>query len=455
MIKRLSSTLVAAASLSACAEPLPPRGSGAAAELQRLSVYVDPQAKVTSTTDRVPARWSAKLAATIPAAVAQELAEAGFSVAVGPSEKHDATVHLRVQIQGEHEAVIWAVAERDDVEIATVGYANSYVGFPELPAHAGIELVKALIGQPELGDFVRGPADYVAARRPRSQPPPPPKVAAVASAPPPVAPPPPATDLAFVAAAPQPTAFALVIGIEKYRDVPAPAGARADAERFRRVLKETFGVPPDQILEAFDAHASKSDIEKSLNALAKRVRAGDRVYFFFSGHGAPDPASGASYLVPYDGDPAALDESALQLSDVLDRLSKTKAKEVIAFVDSCFSGSGGRSVLPAGARPLVKLKEVAPPASSVTLFSAATGAEISGPDEAGTGGVFSDYLVEGLATGEADLDGDGQISLKELGEWVKPRVAREAQKSGRTQTPTVAGGDIEHLIVGWGYRRSR
>ena len=55
--------------------------------------------------------------------------------------------------------------------------------------------------------------------------------------------------------------------------------------------------------------------------------------------------------------------------------------------DSCFSGAGGRSVLPAGARPLVRVKETTAPAGGhVAVFSASDGTEISGPSADGTQG---------------------------------------------------------------------
>jgi hypothetical protein len=70
-------------------------------------------------------------------------------------------------------------------------------------------------------------------------------------------------------------------------------------------------------------------------------------------------------------------------------------------------------------------------------------------------GLFTRTLVEGLGTGKADADGDGQISLQELSEWVKPRVNREAMKDHRTQTPslTIGGavGSAASFIVGYGY----
>jgi hypothetical protein len=261
---------------------------------------------------------------------------------------------------------------------------------------------------------------------------------------------------ALVMAAPQPGSYALVIGIEKYRDVAAATGARHDAERFAEMARTTLGVPEDNIRTLLDERAGKSDIAKQMRWLQSNVPAGGRIYLYFSGHGAPDPTSGVSFIVPYDGDPQYLSESAIKMTEVIGDLEKTKAKDVLAIADSCFSGQGGRSVLAPGTRPLVRVQEVKTTAR-VALLSASSGAEISGPSADGKGGLFSKYLIEAIGSGQADMNGDGQISLKELEDWIKPRVKREAKKANRDQNPSVQIGKKlgapDDFIVSWGYAR--
>ena len=258
-----------------------------------------------------------------------------------------------------------------------------------------------------------------------------------------------------LSATPQPNAYALVIGIEDYRDVPPVPGAEQDASRIVEVLRTTLGLPENNIVLATGKRASRSDIIKQIRWLQANVPAGGRIYFYFSGHGAPESSSGASYLVPWDGDPRFLDDTALPLSQVITMLEQTKAKEVLAFADSCFSGAGGRSVLPPGARPLVRMKAPDAPKTRVALYSAASGAEISGPIPGGHGGLFSSYVAEALGTGRADLDGDGQITLQELVDWVGPRVARDAKRDNREQNPSLLLGrklgSARDFVVGWGY----
>jgi hypothetical protein len=258
----------------------------------------------------------------------------------------------------------------------------------------------------------------------------------------------------FVSGSPQPTAYAIVIGVEKYSAaLPPPTGAHADARRFSDLVRTSLGVSPDHVQTLFDEQATKGSIERALAATQAAVPAGGRIYFYFSGHGAPDPSAGASYIVPTDGDPQYLGQTAIAMKEVLTTLSQSKAREVLAVVDSCFSGAGGRSVLPPGARPIVRVKEEAAPAQ-LALFSASNGNEISGPTASGDGGLFTQYVLQGLGTGAADMNGDGQVSLGELSQWVGPRVSREAKKANRDQNPALTVGkglgSADSFIVEWG-----
>jgi hypothetical protein len=259
---------------------------------------------------------------------------------------------------------------------------------------------------------------------------------------------------AVLAGTPQRTAYALVVGIEKYRDLPAPTGARTDATRFAEVLRKTFGVPDQNLRVALDDRASKTDIERHLAWLKTNVPAGGRVYFFFSGHGAPDAAQGTAYLVPYDSDAQAITQTGMPMSDVLKALGESKAKDVVAFVDTCFSGAGGRSVLPKGARPLVRVLDPVAP-SRVSVLASSSGSEISGPSADGSQGVFTKHLLDGIGSGRADTDGDGQITLEELSTWITPRVKRDAQQQQRMQTPRLSvpvGTSAKDIAVVWGVR---
>ena len=112
-------------------------------------------------------------------------------------------------------------------------------------------------------------------------------------------------------------------------------------------------------------------------------------------------------------------------------------------------------MLAPGTRPLVRVRDEAPGAR-VALFAASAADETSGPAPKEARGAFTKYLTEGLGTGQADVNGDGQVTMQELAAWVSPRVTRAAKEDGRTQTPHLKVGtsmsSADHVVVSWGYR---
>lgn len=238
-----------------------------------------------------------------------------------------------------------------------------------------------------------------------------------------------------------PNSYALVIGIERYRDVSAPPGARRDAEVFSDVAQRTLGLPRKNLRVLLDDRATRSDIEREVQWLRDNASPHGDVFFFFAGHGSSDvsPQKGATerYLIPYDGQATAVAQTGLPLEALLGALMESRAGRVIAFVDACYSGVGGRSV-GTGHRGIER--ERVKPESRVALFAASEGSQISGPNRSRTAGLFTSAVAEGLSSALADIDGDGTITLDELKEWVTPRVEREAHRQNRAQTPVLSLG---------------
>ena len=232
--------------------------------------------------------------------------------------------------------------------------------------------------------------------------------------------------------------FAIVIGVEKYRDIEIPAQfAERDARTVALYLRDTLGYPEQNIKLLTGDRATRSDFAKMIELwLPLQVTPESHVFFYYSGHGAPDPKSQEAYLVPYDGDPKALEMTAYPLQRLYDKLAALPSKDVTVALDSCFSGGGGRSVIAQGARPLMtrldtgKVKRT----DKLTVFAAAAGEEITGSYEPQKHGLFTYYFLRGLR-GDADADHDGFITTAEEYAYVKKNVSREANRSSREQTP--------------------
>ncbi len=236
-------------------------------------------------------------------------------------------------------------------------------------------------------------------------------------------------------AAERPNDFALVIGIEEYQNIPKASFGKRDAESVREYV-QGLGVPEENIIFLTGPLATRTGITKYLQEwLPRNVEKDSRVYFYYSGHGAPDPKSGSAYLVPWDGDPTFLKSTAYSVRDIFRDLEKLKAKEVIVMLDACFSGAGGRSVIAKGVRPLVNVKDYKTKKKSrISVLSASALDEIAGSMEKEGHGIFTYYMLKGLQ-GAADADKDNHVTLQEMHDYTLRKVRRKARRQNREQTP--------------------
>lgn len=237
-----------------------------------------------------------------------------------------------------------------------------------------------------------------------------------------------------------PDALAVVIGVEKYREsgIPAVEYAASDAKAMHAYLTRAMGFDEKNVILLTNERATKSDLEKYLGPwLENRATSKSRVFVYFAGHGSPDPKTGDAYLMPYEGDPTYTKSSGYPLKSLYATLAALPTKNVTVALDSCFSGAGQRSVIAAGARPLVNVKVAAPEGAAVVL-AAAAGDQISGSYPEGRHGLMTYFLLKGLR-GAADEDKDGAVTTRELFAFVRPNVEREARKANREQTPLLQG----------------
>jgi uncharacterized caspase-like protein len=233
-----------------------------------------------------------------------------------------------------------------------------------------------------------------------------------------------------------PDDFALVIGVEKYsNDLPEAKFAERDARAIRTYLL-AMGYPERNIKLLMGSRAVRSSLESYVEEwLPRNVKKQGTVFVYFSGHGSPDPESGQAYLLPWDGDPSFLDKTGYPLKRLYSSLNALKAKRIIVALDSCFSGAGGRSVLPSGTRPLVNKVDMGSAAAmgKLVVLTASAGNQISGTLESQGHGLFTYYLLKGLNGSAAD--DQGFVNAQALYRYLAPKVEDEANRVNRSQLP--------------------
>jgi len=234
----------------------------------------------------------------------------------------------------------------------------------------------------------------------------------------------------------RPYDIAIIIGIERYKELPSSDYSSKDAMLVKNYLK-ALGFADRNIQLLVNEDATKSAIEKSIEAwLPNRVKKQSRVFVYYSGHGAPEPKTGDAYIVPYDGDPNYLEVTGYSVKRLYEKLGKIEAEEVIVVLDSCFSGAGGRSVLAKGARPLVMMTDAPIIRPHMVVVSSSQSNQITASSPELGHGIFSYYFLKAIK--------DGKSAIADIYQYIKPLVEDEAKRLNINQTPSI-NPDIDKL----------
>ncbi len=243
-----------------------------------------------------------------------------------------------------------------------------------------------------------------------------------------------------------PNALALIIGISDYENTNASAlYADSDAKMFYDYANLKLGIPSSNIKELVGNNAKRLDIFKSVRSflLKRTVTNKTDIYVFFAGHGLATADGKGMYLLPFDGDPEYLEDSAIKRKKLFKDIQATKPRKVTVFLDTCYSG-GTRNdeTLVASLRPIIiTAKEQSVP-DNFTILSAAKGNQTSQSLAEVKHGLFSYYTMLGMEGG-ADTNNDNKITARELHAFIKDKVERQSQFR---QTPELQG-DKDRILI--------
>lgn len=224
---------------------------------------------------------------------------------------------------------------------------------------------------------------------------------------------------------PATTRWAVLIGInDHYGRTRDNVGSRQDAEDLYQHLIH-LGWRSDHIVLLTDRTATRERIEQSIAWLARKTDSGSVGVFHYSGHTkqwhgwdpdrdgeVPDEA-----LWPADND-------HMTDRELTDRLAQVRAGRLWIDVGACeAAGYADPGMLQEG---------------RILTFSSQE-SEKSYEDPSVSNSVWGYYLVErGMRTGEADTDGDGDVTVQEAFHFAAPRAAqRTANGSNGPQHPVI------------------
>ncbi len=235
-----------------------------------------------------------------------------------------------------------------------------------------------------------------------------------------------------------PQIWALAIGVAEYENATVPIIKYPDNDAFGMFAfwKSPKGgsLDEDHVRVITDDAATKKAVVHNIESLFNKAQREDLAVLFFSGHGL----SGSFLTTDYDG-------AMLQLyhKEVNTLMAKCQARHKLIIADACFAGSYVASKgLNSSTSKTANTEKFY---SDLSNSNSGTAYMLScAPDEESLevntlqNSVFTYFVIKGL-NGEANTNNDGEITLKELFEYVKWNVMTYAKSIGKIQTPMLKG----------------
>jgi hypothetical protein len=218
--------------------------------------------------------------------------------------------------------------------------------------------------------------------------------------------------------------FALLIGVSEYEPGlnPLPAAVK-DLDAMQEVLLHpeigSFAASDIILLK----NPNRQAMEESIEMLFANRHKDDLLLLFFSGHGIKDD-TGRLYLGTNQtrktpqGD--LVRSSAVAANFVHENMSRSRSKRQVVILDSCFSGAFAEGLSAKDDGTIDIRTQLGGEGRAILTSSSST--QYSFEQEGEELSLYTRFLIEGMKTGEADMDGDDVISIDELHEYASRKV---------------------------------
>ncbi|WP_442948848.1 SUMF1/EgtB/PvdO family nonheme iron enzyme [Nostoc sp.] len=239
--------------------------------------------------------------------------------------------------------------------------------------------------------------------------------------------------------------WAISIGINQYDYLQPLNYAKRDAQLMQEFLSKEAGFErifffcdDSPELAGKSTRPTRTNLLRVLRQLFDNpfMGAGDNFWFFFSGHGIR--YADRDYLMPCDGDPEDIENTAIAINFVTERLRRCGADNVVLILDAC-RNEGKKTGEGIGRQTAQEARQQ----GVISIFSCIP-QEYSYEIEALKQGAFTTALLEGLGI-------QGKCATVErLDQYLKFRVPELVRQYKNTrQTPYVIAEPVNksHLIL--------
>jgi caspase domain-containing protein/FG-GAP repeat protein len=200
------------------------------------------------------------------------------------------------------------------------------------------------------------------------------------------------------------------------------------------------------------------DLRREIETFFAEGRPQDLLLLYVSGHGVLSQ-SRRFYLATRTTSLQLLRSTAIEDSFINDVMQASRARSIVLVLDCCHSGAFGKGLVPKSTTA-VDVEHRFEGQGRVTLsasteleyaFEEADPSGVSELDPAAPGSLFTRSVVEGLRSGDADVDEDGRVSVDDLYDYVCRRVRERSVH----QTPGMSGDVRGEIIVARSPRPAR
>jgi len=210
------------------------------------------------------------------------------------------------------------------------------------------------------------------------------------------------------------------------------SSAVPDAERFAALLaKPSIG--------NFDVrkvlNPTLIEAQVAINDLLASASGTDLDVIYISGHGVKD-AYGRFYIALPETNLSKLPATSLSGRFIREQIADTASRLLILMLDTCFAGAFGRDMIAKSVSPAADMpNELIEDQRGHVVMAATSAVQFAFESiEGSPSSIFTKTICEGIETGQADLDGDGWISLEDLFAYVSERMRDDS----RAQTPEIS-----------------
>jgi hypothetical protein len=233
--------------------------------------------------------------------------------------------------------------------------------------------------------------------------------------------------------------FILSVGINKYRQnhlTFCVNDASSMMEELKKGCNDFFKEVVPVLLK--DDEACKTRIEGEIKKISENAGPNDVVIIFFAGHGVSLRTTDEKRLfafLPFDypwrGDEeTAVKRFGIRGDFIAEQVRSMKPQKVVLIMDCCQSGdlqlalAGTRAV---GVNNRDMLNRLAN-GTGIFLLTASAGKELAREHVNVGHGLFTHVMLKALGDRKADQNGDGVISIKELGRYSEQIFEGEYQR---------------------------